>query len=167
MKIGIISDTHDNVWRIDDAIPYLRSTDLVLHCGDLISPFMIHRLGKGLGNIPIHLVWGNNDGDRFTVAKIAQSYPNFTLHGEFMQLEENGFRIAMIHYPEIARQLVLSENFDLVCYGHDHTAIQETLGETVLLNPGEIMGMNGRSTLALFETETHRAELIEIWKEKN
>ena len=167
MKIGIISDTHDNVWRLDEAIPYLRTTDLVLHCGDLISPFMIHRLGKGLGNIPIHLVWGNNDGDRLTVAKIAQSYSNFTLHGEFMQLEKYGLRIAMNHYPEIARQLVLSGNYDLVCYGHDHTAFQESIGETVLLNPGELMGLNGRSTLALFDSEMRRAELVEVWKEKN
>ena len=167
MKIGVISDTHDNVWRLDDAIPHLRKTDIVLHCGDLISPFMIHRLGKGLGNIPVHLVWGNNEGDRLTVSKVAQSYTNITLHGEFMQIEIKGFRIAMNHYPEIAHQLVLSGKYDLVCYGHDHTAFQESTGGTVLLNPGEIMGLNGRSTLALFDTEIRRAELIEVWNEKN
>jgi len=165
MKIGVISDSHDNVWRLDEAIPYLKTADLVLHCGDLISPFMVHRLAKGLGDLPIHVVWGNNDGDKLTVAKVAQGYPNFNLHGDFMELEIEGFRIAMNHYPEIARSLAQCGKYDLVCYGHDHTAHQEWIGEVLLLNPGEVMGMNGRSTLAFFDTKTRRVEQKEIWRE--
>ena len=167
MKIGILSDSHDNVWRLKDALAYLQTTQLVLHCGDLISPFMVHRLAKGLPNIPVHLVWGNNDGDRLMVSKMAQMYSGFTLHGEFMELEVDGLRIAMNHYPLIAQSLALSGQYDLVCYGHDHTAHQEHVGETILLNPGEMMGMNGCSTLAIFDTETRRVEPIEIWKDPN
>ena len=105
MRIGIISDSHDNVWRLDEAIQHLKAVDVVLHCGDLISPFMVHRLAKGLSSIPIHMVWGNNDGDKLTVARIAQNFPVFTIHGEFAELEINGLRIAINHYPEIARGL--------------------------------------------------------------
>ena len=167
MRIGIISDSHDNVWRLEDAIKLLKTADFVLHCGDLISPFMVHRLAKGLATIPIHTVWGNNDGDKLTIAKIAQNYPEFKIHGEFCELEINGFRIAMNHYPEIARGLAHSGQYDLVCYGHDHTAFQDKIGQTTILNPGEVMGMNGRSTLAFFELEMRRVEFMEFWNEKD
>ena len=167
MRIGIISDSHDNVWRLEEAIHLLKAVDVVLHCGDLISPFMVHRLAKGLAPIPIHMVWGNNDGDKLTVARIAQDYPEFRIHGEFAELEINGFRIAMNHYPEIARGLAHSGQYDLVCYGHDHTAFQGEIGQTTILNPGEVMGMNGCSTLAFYEMEMRRVEFIEFWNEKD
>jgi putative phosphoesterase len=167
MRIGIISDSHDNVWRLDEAIQHLKTVDLVLHCGDLISPFMVHRLAKGLASIPIHTVWGNNDGDKLTVARIAQNYPAFTIHGEFAELEIDGCRIAINHYPEIARGLAHSGKYDLVCYGHDHTAFEDQIGQTILLNPGEVMGMNGRSTLAFFDIKMRRVEFIEFWSENS
>jgi len=166
MRIGIISDSHDNIWRLEEAIQHLKTVDLVLHCGDLISPFMVHRLAKGLVSIPVHIVWGNNDGDKLTVARIAQNYPTFTVHGEFAELEIDDFRIAVNHYPEIAKGLAHSGKYDLVCYGHDHTAHQEQIGRTILLNPGEVMGMNGRSTLALFDLKMRRVEFIEFWSDK-
>ena len=167
MKIGILSDSHDNVWRLDEAIQHLKTVDVVLHCGDLISPFMVHRLAKGLGSIPIHTVWGNNDGDKFMVSRVAQNYPSFTIHGEFAELEIERFRIAMNHYPEIARGLAVSGKYDMVCYGHDHTAFEEQVGQTILLNPGEVMGMNGRSTLAFIDTEMRRVEWIEFWRDQD
>ncbi|MBN2045164.1 MAG: metallophosphoesterase [Anaerolineales bacterium] len=165
MKIGIISDTHDNLWRLAEAIPHLQTTEAVIHCGDLISPFMIHRLGQGLSGKPVHLVWGNNDGDRRTVSKAAEGYTGFQIHGEYAEIELGNFRIAVNHYPEIGRVLAASDKFDLVCYGHDHTAHDEIIGSTLLLNPGEIMGLNGSSSIVILETETLEFERITIWTE--
>ena len=41
--IGIISDTHDNIYMIDKAVEELnkRQVRLVLHAGDYISPFTV------------------------------------------------------------------------------------------------------------------------------
>ena len=128
MKIAIISDTHDNVWKIDQAMPYMRSADVVIHCGDLCAPFMIRELGEGLGDIPIHVVWGNNDGDTFLISKIARSFPNITLHGQFTELDLDGLSVAVNHYPDIANALSRSGLYDLVCYGHDHIAHEESVG---------------------------------------
>jgi len=164
MRIGIISDTHDNIWRLADALPHLQTSDAVLHCGDLISPFMIHRLGKGLGEIPVHAVWGNNDGDKRALTQVAGGYSNIHLHGDFVELDLGGLRIAINHYPEIGRALANSGQYDLVCYGHDHTAHQERIGETWLLNPGEVMGMNGNASLMIFDTGTRQVELMTVWQ---
>ena len=163
MKIGIISDTHDNLWRLDEALPYLQQTEMVIHCGDLISPFMIHRLGTGISGKPAHMVWGNNDGDKRAVSKAAEGYQGFRIHGEFAELEIGGLRIAVNHYPEIGHSLAQSDQYDLVCYGHDHTAHDEIIGRTLLLNPGEIMGLHGTSTLVILKTETREFERIQIW----
>jgi hypothetical protein len=163
MKIGIISDTHDNLWRLDEAIQHLSEVKAVLHCGDLISPFMVHRLGKGLPNMPVHMVWGNNDGDKRAVSKVAEEYTGFKIYGEFADMELDGLRIAINHYPEIAKGLAKSGLYDLVCYGHDHTAHQEEVGATILLNPGEVMGLKGNASLAILDTNSREIEKITFW----
>jgi predicted phosphodiesterase len=71
-------------------------------------------------------------------------------------------RIAINHYPEIAHGLALSGKYDLVCFGHNHTASLEQVNATVLLNPGEIMGLNGRSTLGVFDIQSKRVDFIEL-----
>ena len=162
MRIGILSDSHDNIWKLEKAMKHLVKADVVLHCGDLIAPFMIVRMGQGLQNVPVHIVWGNNEGDQRLIAEVAEQYENIHLHGEFADLEINGLRIAMNHYPKIARALATSDKYALVCYGHDHKAHQEWIGHTLLLNPGELMGMMGKSTISFYDTETKEVEFIEL-----
>ncbi len=162
MIIGVLSDSHDNIWKLDQALPHLRQADVVLHCGDLCAPFMVTRLGQGLPHVPIHIVWGNNDGDTFLIAKKASAFPGITLHGMLAEVELDGLVVAVNHYPEIARGLALSAAYDLVCYGHDHTANEEMLGDCVLLNPGELMGMNGRSSIALVDSESRKVRFVDL-----
>ena len=65
MKIAIISDSHDNIWKLDQALAQISRADALIHCGDLCSPFVIKHLGAWAGNKKtIYIVWGNNDGDR-------------------------------------------------------------------------------------------------------
>lgn len=162
MRIAIISDTHDNIWKLDEALSYLQSVDAVLHCGDVISPFMIVKLGENLPDIPVHLVWGNNDGDKRLLTNKALEAGNVFIRGDFADLELGGIKIAINHYPEICRALAESNRYDLVCYGHNHTAHEEYLGNTLLLNPGELMGLNGSSTFCIFNTENRELSWIEL-----
>lgn len=162
MILGILSDSHDNIWKLADAIPHLQSTDVVIHCGDLCAPFMVKRLAAGIGSIPLHIVWGNNDGDPQAIARVASSFSNVHLHGQVAKIELEGFRVGVNHYPEIAHEFASSGNFDLVCYGHDHTAYEEQRQGCFLLNPGELMGMNGRSTIALFDTSARSVTWVEL-----
>jgi putative phosphoesterase len=157
-----MSDTHDNIWKLEDAMPYLVDCDTILHCGDLIAPFIVVQLGEGVPDKPIHIVWGNNDGDKRLLTEKALESSNIYIHGDFADLELSGAKIAINHYPAIARALAASGEYDLVCYGHDHTAHQEMIGETVLLNPGEVMGLKGRSTIAIFDTDQREIEWIEL-----
>lgn len=153
MKIAILSDTHDNIWKLESAMPHLQSADAIIHCGDLCAPFMVARLGEGIREAPIHIVWGNNDGDTFLISKVANDFPHVHLHGQLARLEFAGARIGVNHYPEIAQDLAKSGSYDIVCYGHDHLAHESIVEGCLLLNPGEVMGMKGASTMALLEVE--------------
>ena len=152
-RIAVLSDTHDNIWNLDQALQQVAvaAAEVLLHCGDFVAPFVIPQLGEAFGG-PIHGVYGNNDGDQSRLYQQATRFPQVILHGEFAALEVDGVRIAMNHYPEIARPLAESGRYDLVCYGHDHVPHWEQVGECQLVNPGEIMGRRGSPSWGLFDT---------------
>ena len=167
MKIAVLSDTHDNLRTLDLALPYLREVDVVLHCGDVCAPFTLKRLAEGIAGKPLHLVWGNNDGDRRMLAKIAEQVGNVHIHGEFADFAIGDFKIAMSHYPEVARAVARAAEHDLVCYGHDHTLHSSRISRTLLLNPGELHGgLTGKSTFAILDTESTALQVIELKAEK-
>lgn len=144
MKIAILSDIHDNVWNLKKALDMnsLQETDAMLFCGDLCAPFIIKLLGQGYLK-PIHLVLGNNDGDVAAIIANANNFSNIHIHGEYYRGEFDDKTIAMNHYPDKARKLAEQGSYDVVCYGHNHTLAQEYLGNTLLINPGTIMGFHG------------------------
>jgi hypothetical protein len=162
MRIAVLSDTHDNIWKIEAAATHLQQAEVVLHCGDLCSPFVIKHLVKAVGERALHVVWGNNDGDTYAIGRVASAYPGVTIHGMLAQLELGGVAIAVNHYPDIAQDLARSGQYGLVCYGHDHTLHQSEIDGCLLLNPGEMMGLNGRSTLALVDLPDMAVETIEV-----
>ncbi len=90
MKIAVLSDSHDNIWKLAAAMPHLAAADAVIHCGDLCSPFMVTRIGEGVGGKPVHIVWGNNDGDPRLIGRNARAFPGITLHGELARFEFGG-----------------------------------------------------------------------------
>lgn len=162
MKIAVLSDSHDNLWKLEAAAEAIRSAEAVIHCGDLCSPFMVRRLAEIAGDRPIHIVWGNNDGDQFLIGRVAAGFPQVVLHGALAEIELAGWRVAVTHYPQIALGLSRSGMYDLVCYGHDHVRNASNEGPCLRLNPGELMGMKGASSLALVETTDASVVFVEV-----
>jgi len=162
MRISILSDTHDNIWALRAALPRLAQTDAAIHCGDLVSPFMLQELGGGMAGKPVHMVWGNNNGDMLLIQSVAAKLGNITLHGDLAELELGGVRIAVNHYPAIGRALAASGKYDLVCFGHTHKAFEEKAGNCLLLNPGELMGLYGRRTFVVYDTLARQVEWVEV-----
>lgn len=162
MRIAVLSDSHDHLERLAAALDQMASAEAVIHCGDLVAPFVVKRMAAALPQIPIHIVWGNNDGDHQLIGRVAQQHPAIQLHGLVGRLELGGWRVAVVHYPDLARDMALSGQYDLVCYGHDHTAHQEKVGACRLLNPGELMGMNGRSSYAWVDTQNDEIVIVDL-----
>ena len=167
MRIGVISDIHDHVWNLRTALAGLAETEALIVCGDLCSPFIVGLIGDGYTAGPIHIVFGNNDGDLFRITQNAARYPQISLHGELFVGEFAGRTVLVNHYPSIARQGAAGE-YDLICYGHNHQYASEGQGSTLLLNPGTVHGYepgsrrDGPATFAVYDTETGQAEFTEI-----
>ena len=140
MKLAILSDIHDNIWNLRAALGALGEADVLLCCGDLCSPFVVGLLAEGFPGRPIHVVFGNNDGDLFRITQMAGRQAQVTLHGELFQGEFDGKRVLMNHYPDIALAAAAAGRHDLVCYGHNHLFAIERQGDTLTINPGAIMG---------------------------
>ncbi len=155
MKIAVFSDSHDQISHLDAALSAAQAAGaaMLLHCGDLCAPFMLDRLGRNFGG-PIHVVFGNNDGDGRLLQTMAAKHSHLSLHGIYTEIEADGRHIAMIHYPEPALRIAQSGQFDLVVYGHNHLKRVEAVGKGVLANPGELLGMNGAPTWGLYDTGT-------------
>src|SRR5262249_51109516 len=141
MQIAILSDIHDNVWKLDAALKQMKEAELLLCCGDLCSPFIVGLLAEGFPQGPLHIVFGNNDADLFPIPKNASRYQGrVTLHGAFAELSLDGKRFAVNHYPEIARGLAVSGQYDVICFGHNHQYEVTRYGSALAINPGPIMG---------------------------
>ena len=161
MKIAILSDIHDNIWKLEEVLEELGEAQELIFCGDFCAPFSLGMLAEGFRG-PIHVVFGNNDGDKLLLSQVAAKAGNVTLHGEFAELELGGRKIAAIHYPAIAAGLAASGRYDLVCCGHSHKYEAKRVGRTILLNPGEVMGRFGLSTYAIYDTETGEVSRREV-----
>jgi putative phosphoesterase len=138
MRLGIISDIHDNLPNLEAAIAFLNgNADVLLCCGDLCSPFVMDVLGKFAG--AVHIVFGNNDADLFRITK--KSDERLKVHGEFVTLELDGKTVAANHFDYIARPIAQSGAYDLVCFGHNHRISSETVNGVLTVNPGPVFGI--------------------------
>lgn len=161
MLIGIISDTHDHIWNYEKAIKQLegKKIESLIHCGDLCAPIILKKL-VGL-DIPVHLVAGNTN-DEYRTTKMSAESKNVTYHGEFADIELDKLKIAIVHYQELADALASTKKYDFVFHGHNHEKRNEKIGETTVINPGEILGFKGKPTFAILDTKTKKVEFFEI-----
>ncbi|HEY63741.1 MAG TPA: YfcE family phosphodiesterase [Caldilineae bacterium] len=164
MRIAVVSDIHDHIWHLEKALEHIKGTgaEALICCGDLCAPFSLKQMADEFDG-PIHVVFGNNDGDPLLLSQVAGQYGGrVTLHGIYAELELGGRQIAFMHYPQPARRIAQAGVFDLVLYGHDHRWHHELVGCTLLANPGEVMGRLGISTLGIYDTESGEFQRVEI-----
>jgi len=130
MLLGVFSDVHDNLANLHKALKVFTDNQVqsLIFCGDFCSPIPARVMG-GAFQGDIHVVFGNGDGDRFMISNIAQSqFPNLKLHGEHVELEFDGVKVAVTHYPFYARALARTGDYQAVFSGHTHVQSEERLG---------------------------------------
>ncbi len=150
MKIGIASDTHDNMVKIKDMVDILnkRKVELFLHAGDFIAPFSLSYLSK------LRCEWvgvfGNNDGERRGLTEKSEGCikepPYF--------IESGSKKIALMHEFQDA-------DADILICGHTHRPEIKHNENKLIINPGEVCGwLTGKSSLVILDTEILKTELI-------
>jgi hypothetical protein len=157
MKIGILSDSHDNVPALASAVEQLRHAGAVvlLHAGDIVAPFSAKVLNDFGG--PVHAVFGNNDGEREGLRKILPGIADGPL-----EIMLDGKRILLIHdvsaLPDVSAKRAYA-----VVYGHTHKHEDAVRGGARYINPGECGGwLYGKKTAMILDLETGETRLLEI-----
>ncbi|MBU2567328.1 MAG: metallophosphoesterase [Elusimicrobia bacterium] len=164
MKIGIMSDTHENMPMIAKAVSVFNreKVDLIFHAGDIISPIT----GREFKELKSKLVavFGNNDGEkRFLREKFSQIGE---LHEPPYKAEVNGFSVLLMHQPDSLEKFASSGKYDIIIYGHTHRVDVRTVGETLIINPGEAGGwLDGKSTIGILELPSKKFMLIDLQEE--
>jgi len=154
MYIAILSDSHDHIPNLVSAVNRANEAgaEFLIHCGDLISPFMLPYLHRFHGRI--HLIYGNNAGDQHLIStRCATLFDRITHHGTQADFTAAGLRIGCHHYQELAEGLAAGGQYDMVCCGHDHKNRVEQKGDCLLINPGDLLGKDEQPGFILFNTD--------------
>jgi hypothetical protein len=163
MKIAILSDSHDNIPNLRAAVEHCNGIGaaLLIHCGDLISPFMLDELARFGG--AVHLVYGNNAGDQHLISRACGTrFPSMSHHGTLGAVEAGGLKIAFTHYPEMARGLLAKGGFEVVCCGHNHRYQVAATDNGLLINPGELLGKDARPSFAVLDCASREVERVDV-----
>jgi hypothetical protein len=156
-KIGLISDTHDNLNMVNAAVKKFNELDLslVIHCGDYIAPFTLENF-QGL-KVKLLGVFGNCDGEKEGLRKKAEEL-GFSLHLPPYKLELEGKKILISH-----NLITPPSDIDIIVHGHTHKPLI-TPGNPLIINPGEASGwLTGKATIGILDLDNLKVEIIELW----
>jgi putative phosphoesterase len=121
LRIGIISDTHDDIGNVQRAIEIFNAekVEYVIHAGDYIFPGIVVEFKKL--NAKLIGVLGNNDGEKVHLLK---NFLNIggELKGEIGEIELDGLSFGIYHGTdrEVKEKLVDSRKYDVIVSGHTH-----------------------------------------------
>jgi putative phosphoesterase len=163
MKIGILSDTHNNVRNLQAALRIFLEHGIktVIHCGDLTSMETAH----ALAGFHVICTYGNGDIASGSIRQILleQNPENFA--GMVYTGRINGARIAVTHghMVSLVEELLYSGAYDYVFKGHSHLHCDERYGHTRLINPGALGGRNREPRqVCILDLETGQAVFQEV-----
>lgn len=157
MRIGVISDTHNNLANVRRIVALLNEArvERVLHTGDITQPKTLAVLADL--DAPLLGVFGNNDaGERAALQEAAARFamtlvdPPLTLH-----LAER--RVVVVHDP---RDLDGCGASDVALHGHTHRHRLDHVDGRVIFNPGECAGhVAGLNAVGIVDLATLDATL--------
>ena len=160
MKIGIVSDTHNDIELAKKAVVIFkdRNVDLVIHAGDLTSPKMI----EIFKDFKCKFVQGNCDIDIEVINQKSEEM-GFGCVDEFCDFKTDGKRFLVFHGNDVPmfRIAVSSGQYNYIIKGHTHFFENYISNETRIINPGSLYGRD-EHTIAILDTGTDKVEKIKI-----
>jgi putative phosphoesterase len=162
MRLGIMSDSHDRVPAIRDMLKRFVAggVGLVMHAGDYCSPFSLVPFADA--NLPLLGIFGRNDGDPEGLKESAARGVGTELYESPHSFEIAGTRIMLVYDLGDVRTRSLKAH-RIVIHGATHEYQVRTLGDTLLINPGETCGwLTGNCTGVILDLETQVVERIDL-----
>ncbi len=154
MRIGVVSDTHNNLKNIDKIIDLFNNENisLVIHTGDIANAKSLDKFSRLKSDLIG--VFGNNDRNEIGIKEIA-SKNNFKFQDPPSTINLNGKEVAIFHEPDSINDfLSKNQNIDIVIHGHTHRYRNEINNDVLYFNPGESAGMQeGRNAIGIIDLE--------------
>lgn len=165
MKIGIISDTHDNIPNIKKSLGVFKeqNVEVIIHAGDFVAPFSIWPFAEA--GIKFISVFGNNDGEKEGLKLTIEKFGGEIYESPYV-FELAGKKFLLTHIlPTEPDAFALKYNPNYFIYAHDHISKIEKRDNYLMINPGECGGwLYGDSTVVILDTETDDCRIIELTK---
>lgn len=144
MRIGLVSDTHDNLPLAIQAAALFRreGVERVFHLGDVTDPATLAPFEV----FPLVVLQGNND---------AEPWPTS------WREEIAGLRVGATHghLRPLLRELTVG--CDVVLHGHTHQRRAERVGEALVVNPGALY-RTPRPTVALLDLPGRELRFFQV-----
>ena len=161
MKIGILSDTHNDKAATRRALGVLRQRGVgtLLHCGDLVFAEMVRLFNE----FEVYFVSGNMDRNHRQAIKMEiEKWSDMHWLGEGDEVELAGKRLALTHGArfEVLEMLLWAEP-DYLFHGHTHRRRDERAGPTRVINPGAVSGTKHEArSVCVLDLESDQLEVI-------
>ena len=177
MKIGVMSDSHDNLTMIRRALERFEAegAECLIHAGDFVAPFAVQEILKFKS--AAYGCFGNNDGEKAGIRKlwpgIADPPCELALGGRRILLTHDEASLAAhstllraaVSDVERAGAPEMLRRAEVVILGHTHRpSVRPGAGGGPLrINPGECCGwLSGKGTVAILDTATPSARIVEL-----
>lgn len=160
MRIGIISDTHDQLERTERAVGQLRDAgaEVLVHCGDFVEPDIV----RACAVLPLYFVFGNNDCDTVPYLRQAGAAVGATCLGWGGVFELEGKRIGVTHgHLTTDLKTVLQQAPDYLFTGHSHQRDDRREGTLRRINPGALHRAQSYS-VAILNLATDELEFLDV-----
>ena len=158
MRIGIVSDTHNNLKNVRKIVELFNdhAVERVIHTGDISQAKTLNVFAEL--DAPLFGVFGNNDQEREALEQAIEQH-GFTFQDPPLLLDWAEKTIIVVHDPlELEGHLA---DQDLALHGHTHRYRLEQNGAQTLFNPGECAGMMaGRNAIGIVDLSTMECQVL-------
>ncbi len=163
MKIGIISDTHNQLDNLRAALDHLKTegVGLMIHCGDATRVEMVQEM---VGFKVVYL-FGNGDILTGEMEDVLQGMNSDNYAGLKYTDTIDGVAIAATHghIDGQVDQWLHSRRFDFVIQGHSHRRRDVRVGNTRHINPGALGGLQVEAqSFAVLDLQTRELRFIKL-----
>jgi len=159
MRIGVVSDTHDNLTNVRRIVELFNAAGVerVVHTGDITQARTLEVLARL--DAPLVGVFGNNDQERDALERAAAAL-DVHLVDPPLSLRWAGRSITVVHDPEHLHPERVREA-DVALHGHTHRRVVEARDGTLHFNPGECAGwMPGCNVVGVLDLVTLGVDLL-------
>lgn len=161
MRIGVVSDTHNNLKNVRRIVELFNAANVarVIHTGDISQAKTLDVLAAL--EAPLTGVFGNNDEERDSLVAAIETH-SMEFVDPPLELNWHNRSILVVHDP-LELEGVHSTEQDLVLHGHTHRQRIEQRDGQLIFNPGECAGhMKGYNAIGIVDLETLTPEILKF-----